>query len=50
MLKTMPPNDTSVITHLFYPTIYIDLGFPGDANGKEPACQCRRCKKCGFDP
>ena len=19
------------------------LGFPGDASGKEPACQCRRC-------
>ena len=26
------------------------LGFPGGASGKEPACQCRRCKKCGFDP
>ena len=25
-------------------------GFPGGANGKEPACQCRRCKRCGFDP
>ena len=20
------------------------------ASGKEPACQCRRCKKCRFDP
>ena len=20
------------------------LGFPGGASGKEPACQCRRCK------
>ena len=19
------------------------LGFPGDASGKEPACQCRKC-------
>ena len=19
-------------------------------NGKEPTCQCRRCKRCGFDP
>ena len=26
------------------------MGFPGGANGKEPACQCRRGKKCGFDP
>ena len=25
-------------------------GFPGDANGKEPACQCRRCKRCEFNP
>ena len=25
-------------------------GFPGGASGKEPACQCRRHKRCGFDP
>ena len=25
-------------------------GFPGGASGKEPACQCRRPKKQGFDP
>jgi len=25
-------------------------GFPGNASGKEPACQCRRHKRCGFDP
>ena len=25
-------------------------GFPGGASGKEPACQCRRHKKCWFDP
>ena len=24
--------------------------FPGDAVGKESACQCRRYKRCGFDP
>ena len=22
----------------------------GGASGKEPVCQCRRCKRCGFDP
>ena len=27
-----------------------DKGFPGGASGKEPACQFRRCKRCGFDP
>ena len=25
-------------------------GFPGGASGKEPACQCRRHKRRGFDP
>ena len=25
-------------------------GFPGGASGKEPACKCKRCKTCGFDP
>ena len=24
-------------------------GFPGRPSGKEPACQCRRHKRCGFD-
>ena len=26
------------------------MGFPGGASDKEPTCQCRRCKRCGFDP
>jgi len=25
-------------------------GFPGAASGKEHICQCRRHKRCGFDP
>ena len=25
-------------------------GFPGGASGKEFSCQCRRCKRCGFNP
>ena len=25
-------------------------GFPVGTNGTEPACQCRRHKRCGFDP
>ena len=28
----------------------LDLDFPGDTNGKESACQCRRCKRCMLDP
>ena len=26
------------------------MGFPGGTSGKEPTCQCRRCKRLGFDP
>ena len=26
------------------------MGFPGGASGKELAYQCRRHKRCGFDP
>ena len=26
------------------------LCFPGGSKGEEPACQCRRCKRCGFGP
>ena len=26
------------------------MGFPGGVSGKEPACQCRRLKRGGFNP
>ena len=26
------------------------MRFPGGSDGKESACQCRRCRRCGFDP
>ena len=26
------------------------MGFSGGISGKESACQCRRFKRCGFDP
>ena len=29
---------------------YGTQGFPGSTSGKEPACQCRRHKRCEFDP
>ena len=25
-------------------------GFPGGLSGKESTCQCRRCRRHGFDP
>ena len=30
--------------------IQISVGFPGGAGGKEPACQCWRCKRGRFNP
>ena len=41
---------------LFFPQAFNEYllcymsGFPGCASGKEPACQCKRCKRHGFDP
>ena len=32
------------------PSDRAELGFPGSASGKEPACQFRRLKRCNFDP
>ena len=29
---------------------YLALDFPGGASGKESTCQCRRHKKCEFNP
>ena len=31
-------------------TSHRNMGFPGGASGKESACQCRRCKRGGFNP
>ena len=33
-----------------YTIVFHALGFPGGSSGKEPTCQCRRHKRCGFDP
>ena len=30
--------------------LLLPWGFPGGARGEEPACRCRRHKRCGFDP
>ena len=41
-----------LIIYLKYEYIQVSyiLGFPGGASGKEPACQCQRPKRPGFDP
>ena len=42
---------TIVVTTLGIMYTYDPIwGFPGGAGGKESACQCRRHKRCGFDP
>ena len=33
----------------FLPRSKIELGFPGSTNDKEFTCQCRICKRLGFD-
>ena len=31
-------------------SLYLQVGLTGGATGKEPTCQCRRHKRCWFDP
>ena len=41
----------SNVNHFLFTTyLFTYLGFLGGASGKEPACQCRRHKRRGFDP
>ena len=50
----LPLSSGSSSANLDFPVIWGNtgpvLGFPGDASGKEHACQRRRRKWCGFDP
>ena len=48
------PKDKNLVAELsINNTRYIHLlrisGFPGGTSGKEPTCQCRRCKRCWFN-
>ena len=47
IIKTCRYNQFYINIYIY---IYTIMGFPGGASGKEPACQCRRHKRCGFDP
>ena len=38
-----------IYTHIHIYT-YTHIVFSGGSSGKVPACQCRRCKRCRFDP
>ena len=41
---------TSLMTRILYLSYFSIRNFPGGTSGKELANQCRRHKKCGFDP
>ena len=58
-LLPSPPGYSEV--HLWMVVLTRDVGLseahqgpssssPGGVSGKEPACQCRRHKRCEFDP
>ena len=40
----------SMVGYSLTPLFSSYLGFPGTARSKEPTCQCRRCKRHGFNP
>ena len=47
-------NYNTVFNENIFEMLYIcclhPKGFPGGTSGKEPAYQCRRLKRCRFDP
>ena len=53
--ESSPPSYNCVELYVFFHHMFhfmcllILMEFPG-ASGKEPACQCRRCKRCSFNP
>ena len=49
VLQSVKFIDNSFFQILFF-TKLDDQGFPGGTSGTEPACQCRRGKRCGFHP
>ena len=53
MLKSKKYTVVSLKESLFQNSQEVSVSeahFQGGANGKEPACQCRRCRRSGFDP
>jgi len=38
------------ILQSYFDLHFLMTGFPGGASGKEPTCQCRRCKRCRLNP
>ena len=43
-------SDTTERVHFHFHFQTMKRGFPGGASGKESACQCKRHKRCGFNP
>ena len=45
-------NEIEILEYIKYKQFINEelVTFPGGTIGKEPACHCRRCKRCRFDP
>ena len=50
MGKTEEEKKKLIHTCIYEHITAVGGGFPGSTNSKEPACQCRRSKRRGFDP
>ena len=43
-------DEAECLSSNFKRALWKCLGLPSGTSGKEPACQCRRHKRCGFNP
>ena len=49
-LKNVYAITSKVENTLKYIDIYTVMSFSGGTSGKDPVCQCQRCKRRGFEP
>ena len=45
----MAPGKEEGLKECYFMIVIHCMGFPDRASGKEPACQCRRHKRCRFN-
>ena len=50
LVKSAPRSQGKTSHGRTHPLYHFLWGFPGGTSGEEPACQCRRRKRCSFDP
>ena len=49
-MNSLSASQLSEMPSLYFSRSILCMGLPRQLSGKESTCQCRRLRKCGFDP